>query len=265
MTGDRSALPTPAPAQNPSFAIAITGTDPTVELKNNIFYTSQTSSTGGAAANSYAIGIASTTFTNLDSNYNAFYSIGANDGGFRTTTLSFSGGTNHATLAAWQTVTGGGANDDFNSVEGDPLFTNPLNDLHIINTTTLVVDKGTPVSILDDFDGQIRSLVGLVGGIPDIGADEALAPSAANASISGRVMTKNGSGIRNVIIVVSGGNLPQPILVQTSSFGYFRFKDLEVGQTYVLTLYSKQFTFTAPTRIITLYEDISDFNFIAEP
>ncbi|HQU83169.1 MAG TPA: SBBP repeat-containing protein [Pyrinomonadaceae bacterium] len=265
MTGDRSALPTPSTSMNPSFAIAITGTDPNIELKNNIFYTSQTASTGGAAASSFAIGIASNTFANLDSNYNAFYSSGANDGGFRTATLSNAGGTNHATLAAWRTATGGTATDDFNSAEGDPLFLNPASDLHVLNTTTLVVDKGTPVSILDDFDGQIRSIVGLTGGVPDIGADESTITTAANASIEGRISTANGVGIRNAIVEISGGNLMQPITAKTGSFGYFRFEDLETAQTYVLTVNSKRFLFSNPSRVITLNESISDFNFIAEP
>ena len=70
MTGDRGAVAT----QMPSFGVAITGTDPTVELKNNIFYTTQIASGGGVNAKSYAIGMVTTTFVNLDSNYNDFLS-----------------------------------------------------------------------------------------------------------------------------------------------------------------------------------------------
>ena len=96
------------------------------------------------------------------------------------------------------------------------------------------------------------------------GAAERLAVVAANASISGRVSAANGTGIRNAVIVVSGGNLSQPIYVRTGTFGYYTIEDLEVGATYVLTINSKRFQFTNPSRVITLNENIEDADFIAE-
>lgn len=97
------------------------------------------------------------------------------------------------------------------------------------------------------------------------GAAERLAVVAANASISGRVAAADGAGIRNAVITVSGGNLTQPIYIRTSAFGYYTIEDLEVGETYVLTINSKRFTFTNPNRIITLNENVGDADFIAEP
>ena len=264
MTGDRSALLTPGTGQTPSFGIAITGVDPNVELKNNIFYTTQTAAVGAnPAAFSYAIGMTSTTFVNLNSDYNLFFSTGANDGGFRTGSLAAAAGTNYATVALWSAA----VSDDVNSAiigEADPLFVNPLNDLHLTGVTSPAYDKGIAVSVLDDFDGQIRSLVGFVGGIPDIGADEALAPLAANASISGRITAADGIGIRNAVITVSGGTLAQPLRIRTGAFGYYSIQDLEVGQTYVLTVNSKRFTFTNPSRVITLNENLDEIDFISE-
>ncbi len=96
------------------------------------------------------------------------------------------------------------------------------------------------------------------------GAAERLASLAA-ASLDGRVATANGVGIRNAIVEISGGSLTQPIQRQTGSFGYFRFTNLEVGQTYVITIYSKRFQFANPSRVITLNESVSHFDFIAEP
>ena len=259
MTGDRSALLTPSTGMYPSFALAITGTDPTVELKNNIFYTTQTASTGGAAAISYAIGEASTTFVNLDSNYNDFWSTGAQDGGFRRVTIASTGGTDDAALAAWQTAVA----DDAMSVEGDPLFISPLNNLHLMITSTAVIDKGTPVSTLDDFDGQIRSVIGVAGGIPDIGADEFTAPVAATVTLSGRVRTAEGKGIRNVSLTLTGGTLSQPRYARTTTFGSYEFGELQSGQTYVLTVNSKRYTFDQTTRIIDVLEDIADADFVS--
>ncbi len=265
MTGNRSALLTPGTAQFPSYGVAITGTDPTVELKNNIFYTTQTVDlVANPAAFSYAIGMQSTTFANLDSNYNDFFSTGANDMGFRTTSLSNTGGVNIATVALW----GAAVADDANSVilgEVDPAFTSPLNDLHLTGATlNPLYDKGIAVSVLDDHDGSIRSVVGFAGGVPDIGADEFVAPVAANASISGRVAASDGRGIRNVVVTLAGGNLSQPRVIRSSTFGYYTFEDLEVGETYVLTVNSKRFTFSVPSRVITLNENVEDADFTAD-
>jgi hypothetical protein len=266
MTGDRGLLLTPSTTMNPSLAIAISGTNPTVELKNNIFYTTQTATGGGVDATSYAIGVQTTTFTNLDSDYNLFFSSGANDGGFRSGSLDravdATTEVDYVALAGWQAAVA----DDANSpLEADPVFVNPLSDLHLMGNTSPAYDKGIAVSVLDDFDGQIRSAVGLVGGVPDIGGDEFVAPSAANASIIGRVMTENGAGIRNAVVVVTGGSLTEPRSYRTNSFGYYRFTDLEVGQTYVLTINSKRFVFTNPTLLITLEDNVSDANFVAYP
>lgn len=96
------------------------------------------------------------------------------------------------------------------------------------------------------------------------GAAERLAPLAANASISGRVAAADGIGIRNAVIVVTGGTLAQPLQIRTSVFGYYSIQDLEVGQTYVLTVNSKRFTFTNPSRVITLAENLENADFISE-
>ncbi|MGB3220759.1 MAG: Calx-beta domain-containing protein, partial [Anaerolineae bacterium] len=114
MTGDRGAVA----SQMPSFGLAVTGIDPTVVAKDNIFYTTQIASGGGVNAKSYAIGMVTTTFVNLDSNYNVFWSSGANAGGYRSGSLTTAAGTDYAALAAWQAA----VVDDANSVEGDPLF-----------------------------------------------------------------------------------------------------------------------------------------------
>lgn len=91
-----------------------------------------------------------------------------------------------------------------------------------------------------------------------------LAPTAASASISGRVLTADGQGIRNVRVVLTNG-AGESRIAQTGSFGYFRFAEVPVGTTYVLTVYSKRFTFAQPSRVILLYEDLTDVDFISEP
>lgn len=114
MTGDRGTKT----LQMPGYGIAITGSDPAVEMKNNIFYTTKEPGSGGVNAKNYAVGMATTTFANLNSNYNNYWSTGTLDGGFRTGSLAAAGGTDYATLGLYATA----ISDDVNSQEADPLF-----------------------------------------------------------------------------------------------------------------------------------------------
>ena len=95
------------------------------------------------------------------------------------------------------------------------------------------------------------------------GSFERLAPTAALVSVQGRVKTSSGTGIRNAIVEVNGGTLTNPIRGRTNSFGYFRFTNLEVGQTYIITVQSKSYAFSNPTRVISLSDNINDFDFVA--
>jgi len=89
--------------------------------------------------------------------------------------------------------------------------------------------------------------------------------TAAGVSVSGRVMTAEGEGIRAARMVMTGGTLTEPRIVTTGTLGYYNFENLEAGQTYLLTVSSKRHTFTAPTRVITLIDNISDADFVANP
>jgi hypothetical protein len=160
MTGDRGVVA----GQTPSYGIAMTGTNPTVDLKNNILYTTQIASGGGVNAKSYAIGMGSTSFTNLNSSYNLFWSTGANDGGFRTGSLEAALGTDYTTRALWSAAT----LNDANSLELLPVFNSDLNDLHLTTANCGLDGRGVPIAgITDDYDCNTRDT-----GAPDMGADE---------------------------------------------------------------------------------------------
>lgn len=91
----------------------------------------------------------------------------------------------------------------------------------------------------------------------------ASAPSASNASIEGQVFTPNGNGLRNAIITLTEDDGSVRI-TRTSSFGYYRFDDVQVGQTVFVSVSSKRFVFNNPVRVITLNEDIANVDFIAD-
>lgn len=93
----------------------------------------------------------------------------------------------------------------------------------------------------------------------------ALTPTAADATISGRVISPAGRGLSGVRVIISGGNLTESHYTQTNPFGYFRFVDLEVGATYVITVSAKNHIFANPNRVVNLEEDIVLPVFVSEP
>jgi hypothetical protein len=112
-------------------------------------------------------------------------------------------------------------------------------------------DNGTPGTVI----GSIAGGWGL----------EFLGSTAAQASISGRVTTADGLGIRNAKIVVTGNSLSEPVIATTGSFGYFTLDGLQVGETYVVTVNSQRYTFSTPSRVISLVDNVLDADFIANP
>lgn len=89
------------------------------------------------------------------------------------------------------------------------------------------------------------------------------APSAANASIGGRVVDAGGAGLRNITVILSGGNLLTPRIALTSSLGYFNLEDLAVGETYFISIENKKYSFQQPTQVVVLMDNISDVIFQA--
>jgi hypothetical protein len=88
-----------------------------------------------------------------------------------------------------------------------------------------------------------------------------LAPTAAGVAVSGRVMTTNGAGLRNAFVTLTNSS-GVTISVRTSTFGYYRFEDVAAGQTYIVNVKSKRFTFTP--RIIAVTDELTDVDFIAD-
>ena len=91
-----------------------------------------------------------------------------------------------------------------------------------------------------------------------------LAPTAAEVTVSGRAVTSTGRGIRNVRIQLTDaeGNIRTAM---TSAFGYYRFNDVQAGQSLILTALSKRYSFSQPTQIANALEDVEEVNFIAYP
>jgi len=89
--------------------------------------------------------------------------------------------------------------------------------------------------------------------------------TAAAVSLSGRVVAFDGRGITNALVKISGGGLAAPQLAVTGRSGGYRFDDLESGQTYVLSVQARRFTFADPSRVITLNDNVVNANFVSDP
>jgi fibronectin-binding autotransporter adhesin len=89
---------------------------------------------------------------------------------------------------------------------------------------------------------------------------QVFAPTAANVSVSGRVLAPDGNGLRNALVILTGpdGAVRE---ARSGSFGYYRFDDVPAGQTYVINVVSKRFQFIP--QVVTITEELNNLNFTA--
>ncbi len=91
-----------------------------------------------------------------------------------------------------------------------------------------------------------------------------LAPTAANASIKGKVSTKTGRGIANAVITLQSDISNEIKYARTNSFGYYNFESLQVGANYILTINSKRYRFSQSSIFVSLNEDFYGADFTAD-
>lgn len=146
--------------------------------------------------------------------------------------------------------------------------------VHLPMTGSLAIDRGVDANAINPFNNQplVTDQRGVQrifngGANPlllrvDIGAVEFNTPTAALVSVGGRVSAADGRGVSNCFVYLtdSNGNIRT---ARTSTFGYYRFDDIESGETYVISVISKRFSF-AP-QVVQVNDNIADLDFIAAP
>ncbi|MFC4511275.1 beta strand repeat-containing protein, partial [Flavobacterium buctense] len=172
----------------PTYAIAIGGTNPVVDVRNNILINTQTTTNTGK---SYAIGLAYSSYANLVSNNNLLFTNGTSAFFAQTGGLGTSG-TDRTSLSSWTTTTG----KDTVSKNTAIVFTGSPSVLSIDqnNATNILSLEGsgaTGTGITDDFECQLRN-----ASTPDIGADEFTPPSCSG--------TNPGTAVGNTVLCGSG-------------------------------------------------------------
>jgi len=93
---------------------------------------------------------------------------------------------------------------------------------------------------------------------------ESVLSSAASVELNGRVLTADGRGIKNVAVTITGGNLDQPRTVYTGTFGNYTFDGIPAGQSYIVSVAAKRYFFSNPLQVVTLNDNLKNFNFVAD-
>lgn len=88
------------------------------------------------------------------------------------------------------------------------------------------------------------------------------APTAATVSVSGRVLSSQGRGIRNVTITMTDAQGNERT-ARTTGFGYYRFDEVAAGETVTLTAKARRYRFTQSSIVRTTNESFSDADFVA--
>ncbi len=84
--------------------------------------------------------------------------------------------------------------------------------------------------------------------------------AAVNVSVSGRVLTTGGLGVRNARVTITDASNTVRTLY-TGTFGNFRFSNVLTGGTYTITVTSGRYSFTPQT--LQVNNELTDVNFIA--
>jgi hypothetical protein len=87
-------------------------------------------------------------------------------------------------------------------------------------------------------------------------------PTAASVNLSGRVLSVEGRGLRGAQIRLTAAD-GSTKTVMTSAFGYYRFADVQAGQSVTIQVMSKKYGFQP--QVVNVSGDVSDLNFVAQP
>ena len=99
------------------------------------------------------------------------------------------------------------------------------------------------------------------GNAAEVPIETNLAPTAAEVYISGRITSPAGYGLAQARVTIDGGNLPQSLTAITNPFGYYSFHDIAAGQSYVITVSAKRYTFRQSPRLLNILDDMDNVDF----
>ena len=132
----------------------------------------------------------------------------------------------------------------------------------LVNIKFDVAQTATPGDTKLAFDSDAACISNSAGQSLDLAYQDGIVTIERSAKVeaAGRVLGADGRGIRNARVTVTDkdGNIQT---TATSSFGYFRFGDLSPGETYTISVTSRQYRFAA--RVVQMNGDLADVDFAA--
>ncbi len=107
------------------------------------------------------------------------------------------------------------------------------------------------------------TLVGNIGNGTNVIDGLTIAPcsTAAGVEVSGRVITPDGRGLRNAVVSMTDA-AGVTRTATSSTFGFYSFEDVAVGETFVMSVASRRYRFTP--RIVQVLDNLSDVDFTGQ-
>jgi hypothetical protein len=121
-----------------------------------------------------------------------------------------------------------------------------LADADFFSPTATEAEKNLSVLKFDDNSGTNYSV---------------FAPTAAQATVSGRVINSFGRGLARVRIAVTNQQ-GETRFASTNQFGYYRIGELNTGETYIFELRSKTYQFNP--LVLTITDNLDNLDFVAQ-
>ena len=134
-----------------------------------------------------------------------------------------------------------------------------------VATVRFTVPVGTPIGLSpvtfssSPTNQSISSTTGQLLSATYQNGNVQIGSTASGVSISGRVLTAEGRGLRNALVAVTrpDGTVQT---ATTSSFGYYTINNVESGQSYVVSVQTRRYRF-AP-RVVQAIDNLADVDFI---
>ena len=142
----------------------------------------------------------------------------------------------------------------------------PTHGLQLSPTVSPAIDKGNAAQTVDQRGlmrpSDFQNIPNTANG-SDIGAFEAqVGASASEVTVSGRVTGLTGRGINSAFVNLTGTN-GAARRTRTNPFGFYRFRQVLSGATYILSARIKRRT--TNLRVISVTEDTPDVDLQEEP
>lgn len=170
------------------------------------------------------------------------------------------------TLARYWSLTGSGitVNLTFNYLDSDVAGNENAYAIIKSNSSITNYTHNPPNVVIDTANN--RGTIMDVNTFSNWTLGQPFAPTAATASISGRIITATGSRLpKDALIMIEGSGLSQPVTVKATASGYFNFDNIPAGSDYIISVRAKGYTFTPNYHFISLIQTTGNIDFIARP